>query len=562
VIRRDLKTAAAAHVLALVMALFTFGAHGHAQLPASVVPEGPRCLDAATETSDCGCTSIMVAKRASTDGSVMTAHSCDGNYRTWLQIEPRRNPAAGAEKAIFWGRLHNETPSDMRGVTRKGAIPDVAQTYRYFNVAYPAMNEKGLAIGETTIGGRRELRNDEGLFLIENLQEIVLERTTTAREAIRLIGDLVKQYGYGDVGEALTFVDAREVWHFEIMGAGPMEVGAVWAAVRIPDDHVGVSANIPRISTLNLRDPDHYMASDNIFSLAEEMGWWDPQGREPFKWWKVYGGVAKPYSVREFYVLNTMAPSLRLSMDMAELPFSVKPDRQVSLQDMTKYYRETYEGTEFDMTRNLMVPNPARRTAADGDQVPAMIKSPIANNWTIAGDMALLLNTLKPGTVELVRPIAIARCSYSQIIQARDWLPPEIGTIAWFSFDNPGQSPRIPIWAGVTELPASFAIDCQHSYREDAACWWFRRANRLALIKWGWARESMESAVMAFETQAFDEVPLMEQKAVELMRAEGGDDPVRYREFLTRYTNNFARASMMKWWELGDYYFAHFARGW
>jgi dipeptidase len=374
---KSVETAAAARALALFVALFTFAAHGHAQLPASVVPQGPRCLDASTETSDCGCTSIMVARAASTDGSVMTAHSCDGNYRTWVQIEPRRNSRAGAEKPIFWGRLHNETPSDMRGITRKGAIPDVEQTYRYFNVAYPAMNEKGLAIGETTIGGRRELRNDEGLFLIENLQEIVLERTTTARDAIRLIGDLVKQYGYGDVGEALTFVDAREVWHFEIMGAGPMEIGAVWAAVRIPDDHVGVSANIPRIGTLNLRDPDHYMASDNIFSLAEEMGWWNPQGGEPFKWWKVYGGVAKPFSVREFYVLSTMAPSLRLNMDMAELPFSVKPDRKVSLQDMTRYYRETYEGTEFDMTRNLMVPNPARRTASDDDQVPAMIKSPL-----------------------------------------------------------------------------------------------------------------------------------------------------------------------------------------
>jgi dipeptidase len=223
-----------------------------------------------------------------------------------------------------------------------------------------------------------------------------------------------------------------------------------------------------------------------------------PRGGEPFRWWKVYGGVAKPYSVREYYILSTMAPSLKLTMDMPELPFSVKPDRQVSIQDMMRYYRETYEGTEFDMTKNLMVPNPARRTA-NGEQQPEMIRSPIVNNWTMAGDMALLLNTLKPGTVEPVRAIAIARCSYSQIIQARDWLPPEIGTIAWFSFDNPGQSPRIPIWAGVTELPPSFAIDCQHSYREDSACWWFRRANRLAMIKWGWARESMEGAVMAFE---------------------------------------------------------------
>ncbi|MCK5651867.1 MAG: C69 family dipeptidase, partial [Gemmatimonadetes bacterium] len=242
------------------------------------------------EVQDCGCTSIQVAKMASTDGSVMTAHSCDGNYRTWLQIEPQRENPPGTMRPIYWGLLHTETPDDMRRLSLKGQIPEVAETYRYFNVAYPAMNEKGLAIGETTIGGRRELINDEGLFLIENLQAIALERTSTAREAIQLIGELVKEYGYGDYGECLTFADSKEVWHFEIMGAGPMEVGGVWAAARIPDENVGVSANIPRISTLDLDDPDHYMASDNVHSLAEEMGYWDPDSGEEFKWWQAYSG--------------------------------------------------------------------------------------------------------------------------------------------------------------------------------------------------------------------------------------------------------------------------------
>ena len=216
--------------------------------PVCTADDGSCGCDPAVQ--DCGCTSIQVAKMASTDGSVMTAHSCDGNYRTWLQIEPQRENPPGTMRPIYWGLLHTETPDDMRRLSLKGQIPDVAETYRYFNVAYPAMNEKGLAIGETTIGGRRELINDEGLFLIENLQAIALERTSTAREAIQLIGELVKEYGYGDYGECLTFADSKEVWHFEIMGAGPMEVGGVWAAARIPDDNVGVSANIPRISTL------------------------------------------------------------------------------------------------------------------------------------------------------------------------------------------------------------------------------------------------------------------------------------------------------------------------
>ena len=511
------------------------------------------------EVQDCGCTSIQVAKMASTDGSVMTAHSCDGNYRTWLQIEPQRENPPGTMRPIYWGLLHTETPDDMRRLSLKGQIPEVAETYRYFNVAYPAMNEKGLAIGETTIGGRRELINDEGLFLIENLQAIALERTSTAREAIQLIGELVKEYGYGDYGECLTFADSKEVWHFEIMGAGPMEVGGVWAAARIPDENVGVSANIPRISTLDLDDPDHYMASDNVHSLAEEMGYWDPDSGEEFKWWQAYSG-RRPYSTREFYILSTLAPSLNLTMEMEELPFSVKPDEKVSIQRVLAYYRETYEGTELDATRNLMVPNRDRRGQTVEGQ-PDMVKSPIANNWNTR-DLGALLNSVQPGIVQPVRTIAVQQCSYSQVIQARDWLPPEIGTVAYFSFDNPGQSPRIPIYAGTLSLPESFKIDCQHSYREDAACWWIRRANRLSQIKWGWARQYLEPAVMEFEKQLFMEQPLIEQKAVELRLAEGGMEPMEFREFLTRYTNNFARATMQRWWELGDFYWAYYARGW
>ncbi len=570
--KRYLQIGVMGSVMAAVM-VFTAGVVPASAQLTQLVPAGPQCSDTAPDgsgcgcgapDSDCGCTSIMVGQQASTDGSVMTAHSCDGNYRTWLQIEPRRVNPAGSQRPIYWGKLHTETPDDMRNLRLKGSIPEVEQTYRYFNVAYPAMNEKGLAIGETTIGGRRELRNDEGLFLIENLQAIALERTTTARDAIQLIGRLVQQYGYGDWGECLTFADSKEVWHFEIMGAGPMEVGAVWAAVRIPDGHVGVSANIPRISNLDLDDPDHYMASENVLSLAEELGYWDPESGQPFKWWKAYGNVDRegnsrpPYSVREFYILSTLAPSLNLTRDMEELPFSVKPDAKVSVRDVLAYYRETYEGTEFDMTGNLTVTDRSGET----------VKSPMVNNWNMSRDWGQLLNTLKPGTVDFQRTIAVQQCSYSQVIQARDWLPPEIGTVAWFSFDNPGQSPRIPIWAGVTELPESFKTGCQKSYREDSACWWFRRANRLAQIKWGWAREYLEGAVIEFEDQAFDEVPLIEQKALELMQQElassddGNEDPMTYRQFLTRYTNNFSRATMQKWWELGDFLWAGLARGW
>ncbi len=497
------------------------------------------------------CTSIMVGRLATMDGSVITAHSCDGNYRTWVRINPPQKYPKGAKAKIYTGLLHNETPWDMRRVREKGEIPQVEKTYAFLNTAYPCMNEKQLAIGETTIGGRRELRNTEGMFYIEEIQRITLERCTTAREAIKLAGELIKKYGYCDFGECLTFADPKEVWHFEVFGAGPLVIGGVWAAVRIPDDHVGVSANIPRIAKLNLDDPDNYMASENVFSVAEEMGWWDPNSGEEFKFWKAYSG-RKAFSTREYFVLSSVAPSLNLDRNADELPFSVKPEKKLSVRDVMAFYRQTYAGTELDMTKNLMV---KKRRSEE------MMKSPVANPW-MSSYLRNLLNTLKPGVVERQRTIAISACSYSEVLQCRDWLPDEIGGIAWFAFDNPAQSPRIPIFAGVSELPASFEICGQHRFRTDSACWWFRRANRLATVRWGDTKEYIEGALNGFEDKVFTELPVIEEKILELYKnGKSAESVKKVKKYLTKYTNDFARAAMHKYWELGDMFWGMFSRG-
>ena len=256
------------------------------------------------------CTSIMVGKKASADGSVMTSHTCDGNYRTWMEIVPAARYEHDTTVAIYNGRMHTEYPADRTNMELKGTIPEARSTYQFLNTSYPCLNEKQLGIGETTISGRKELQNKKGMFMIEELEKIALQRCTTAREAIRLIGQLVAEYGYGDSGECLTIADPNEVWHFEVFGEGPDKVGGVWAAVRIPDDHVGVSANISRISTLDLKDKGRYMASENVFSVAKKMGFWD--GKEPFKFWKAYSGgnyfgEPKSFSIREYFILNALA---------------------------------------------------------------------------------------------------------------------------------------------------------------------------------------------------------------------------------------------------------------
>ena len=295
------------------------------------------------------CTSIPVGKDASTDGSTMTSHSVDGHYEFRIHIVPGGTHPAGSMRPVMKG---GGLGADRPAAVKVGEIPEIAQTFTRYDSAYPFMNEKQLGMGETTISGRQELSNDEGWFDIMELQRVALERTATARDAIALMGELGTKYGYSDSGECLTIVDGNEAWMFEIFGPGPAEKGAVWAARRIPSGEVGVSANHSRLGALDLNDKQNVMASANVQSVAEELGFW--KKGEPFNFSKAYGGNASYGSTRrEWRVLSTLAPSLKLDPWDTELPFSVKPDRKVGPRDLIALHRDSYEGTEFDMTKGL-----------------------------------------------------------------------------------------------------------------------------------------------------------------------------------------------------------------
>ena len=496
------------------------------------------------------CTSIMVGRLASNDGSVITSHTCDARYRTWMAMVPAMDYERDTVTAIYRNRFHTLSAGDSTSRPRLGVIPQVRHTYRFLDTAYPCLNEKQLAMGETTISGRDTLRNDKGLFMIEELSRIALERCSTAREAIRLMGELVKKYGYGDSGECLTIADKNEAWIFEIFGEGPKKVGGVWAAVRIPDDEVTVSANISRIGTLDLSDPDRYMASDNVFEVAKRLKLWD--GKEPFCFWKAYSGTnylkeVKNYSIREHYILSQLAPSLCLSDTIENLPLSVKPDRPVSVADVSRLLASYYEGTPLDLSARHKIPNPKRKDKQGNlvENEPDSIVSPVANPW-ITNEQLAMFYAMGDSAMKWTRTVSVPWCSYSTVIQLRSWLPDDIGGVAWVALDNPGQSPRFPIFSGNTRLPKALQV-CGHSAeRDDAALWQFRKANRLASLRWGAFRKTLEPARDHFMDKGLRELPMIEQSWQSLNTT----DPEKARELLNGYTDDFMGAEAHKWQEM------------
>ncbi len=473
---------------------------------------------------DCfSCTSVLVTKEASADGSMMTTHSCDGTYEFRLRVVPGGAHADGEMRPIMKGGGRG---ADMPQEVKVGEIPQVAQTYSRFDVAYPFMNEKQLAMGETTFGGRRELYNPEGKWDIMALQRIILERTATAREAIALMGKLVAEDGYGDFGECLTLIDKEEAWLFEILGAGPLEIGAVWAAKRVPPGEVAVHANRSRITEIDPNNPDYFMFSENVFSLGEEMGWYDPSAGKPFRFNSAYAPSESMGSRRrEWRVLSTLAPSLNLDPWAEEYPFSVKAETKVTTTQLKTFHRDHYQGTEFDPAME-----PAAGPFGNPNRFATQTKLP-KDTWAGSGR--------SPSSAALT-----VWCS-----------KPVIGCrIPWA--DSPGLPRTIPrrlflfrFYAGIKKVPESFEIGRRDVFDRGSAWWAFDFVSNWSNLKYSYMSEDIQKAYTHWEDTFENLQPAIEARAADLYK----ESPEAAREYLTRYSNDMAQSVVDDWWALSDH---------
>ncbi len=499
-----------------------------------------------------GCTSITVGKLASDDGSVMTSHTDDSHRtRSWMDIQPAKKHKKGTMVDMF--KRSKDTTKAMPAYKhdKVGEIPQVGYTYQYVNTAYPSMNEKQLGIGETTFGGRDELQSDNGLIDCQRLCKLMLERCTTAREAIKLAGELTEKYGWNDGGECLTIADTKEVWHFEIVGPGKGQMGAVWAAQRVPDNHIAVSANASTIKEIDLSNSDYYMASKNVHDVAKSNGWWN--GKGVFRFCDAYApGSRKSVASRrrEWRIFDLLAPSLKLKPTSENYPFSVKPDRKVSKQDLVNVFKDYYEGTPYDMTRSI--------TATDKDG--KTIVSPMANPF-MPYDQLDISNVSggwysvneKKGSIRFLGERTIARwyTMYATIIQCRDWLPNEIGGVVWLAQDNVATSIYVPVYASVTDLPESYKTPGRvNGYTRKSAWWAFNRMGTLAAQRWGDIRKDIDAAWIPMQSEMFKNQKEIEAKALKMYKKR---KPKKTIEYLTKYSNEWGVKVVDKAWDLGDF---------
>jgi len=487
-------------------------------------------------TSALACTPMGVGAGASVDGSVMVSHTCDGWYDQRIQIIPGGEYAEGTMMDVYVDMCLATRPT--REPTKIGEIPQAEKTNTYFHIGYPFMNDKQVMMGEFTWSGRNEVSCPEGWLYIANLEQLGLQRASTAREAVEVMGALAEKYGYGDGGETLIVGDTKEIWIFEVCGGGPLWIqgsdqpGAHWAAQRLPDDEVFVGANRSRIQVIDFDDPDNFMWSTGITELPTQMGWWS-EG-EPFNYNKIFN--PEPYggpfyaSRREWRVFSLVAPSQEFPIldRYGEYPFSVKPDEKLSVRDIIDINSDHLEGTEYDLTADLAAGpygNPNRWPIGRGQKPEAVADQ----DWE--------------------RALAMFRCSYSFISQSRDWLPDPVGGVLWFGEDAPDTTVYVPIYCGVTEIPKPWTQGARHVFDRDSAWWAFNFVNNYANIRWDAMYAEIRAKKASYEDVFFANQAGVEETAAALY----AEDPAKAVEYLTRYTYFNLDTVEKGWWDFAWY---------
>ena len=472
------------------------------------------------------CTNLIVGKKASADGSVIVSYSADdfGSFGYLRHFKAGKHAKGDTRFVYDW-----ETNNYL------GEIAESEETYNVIG----NMNEHQLTIAETTFGGRPELVDSTGLMDYGSLIYIALQRARTAKEAIKVITGLVERYGYYSAGESFTIADKNEAWIMDLIGKGPGRKGAVWVAMRVPDDCICAHANQSRIRRFPLNDPENCLYAKDVILFAREKGYYQGKKDEDFSFCEAYApadfSALRFCETRVWSFFNRYAEGMEEYLPYASgenlqaepMPLFVKPYRKVSVQDVKDMMRDHYEGTPF---------------ALDHDPGMGPFEAPYRPTpltWKVDGK-----------TYFNERPISTQQSAFVMVAQMRHWLPDYVGGVLWFGCDDANMVAFTPVYCCTDIVP-----ECYSDKVADGLNFSFKSAF--------WVCNWVSSFVYPRYCQLFGEVaavrdrlekdyahlqPDVERKAQELALDSGETEA---KDYLTDYTNRTAAGMLYAWMELG-----------
>ncbi len=477
------------------------------------------------------CTNLIVGKKASVDGSVMCTYNCDGfGFAQPLGFYAPGRHAAGEMISV-------------RGFGPSAGGRYIAQAEYTYGVV-GLMNENQVTIVETTWDGREELRNPEGYLDYFTLMDLALQRSASAREAIAVINGLVQEYGYGSTGENFVIADKDEAWIFEIIGKGPGRKGAVWVALRVPDDCICAYANSSRIRQFpQAKKVDRKlgfcvvegecMYSADVISFAREMGYYDGPDAD-FSFREAYGPLdfsairyceARVWSFfRHHYntdEIDSYLPFINGQTDVIDhLPLWIKPDKPLSVRDLMNDMRDHYEGTALDMTADLSA----------GPWASPYRNQPVNFKSSDGTDMFR------------ERPIGCQQSGMTMVCQMRDWLPDAVGGVTYFNMDDASMVAYVPVYCGIDRIPDPFRRENNNirEFSTESAFWMNNFVANMVYPRYSAMIGDLKEAQSELEDFYAEDQKTVEAEAPKLT-------PSEMTQYLTRKTLSYTDMMMKRW---------------
>ncbi len=478
-------------------------------------------------TAAAACTNFIVAKGASTDGSVMCTYNAD-------------------DYGMFIGLAHYAAGTHQKGEMRKvidwdtkkyhGEIPEAPVTYNVIG----NINEFQVTIGETTYGGREEMVDTTGIIDYGSLIYIALQRSRTAREAIKLMTSLAEKYGYNSEGETFTICDPNEAWIMEMMGCGgDKKQKVVWVAVRVPDNAICGHANQSRIGVFSQYQTE-VLHSKNVVSFARQKGWYKGTDKD-FSWKNTYAFPdfsgrrwceARVWSFFNHHKdMSRWLPwAIGKDKNAEDMPLWIVPNKKLSVQDLESDMRDHYEGTELSV--------------ADGKDMGGGI-------WQMPYRPTPLAFKVNGKSYFNERPTSTQQTGFSYVSQMRSWLPREIGGVLWFGNDDGNMIAYTPIYCGNTVQP-----ECYNTPGADAvtfsmknAYWVCNWVSNMVYPRYSMMFPSLKTVRDSLEASYFANQAAVEAKAKELYK-DNKDAAIKY---LNDYSNQKAQQMLARWRQLAFY---------
>jgi dipeptidase len=475
------------------------------------------------------CTNFLVGKNATVDGSTLISYSADSYflYGALYQYPAKSYPAGSMLDIYEW-----DTGKYL------GKIKQAQNTYSVVG----NINEYQVSIGETTYGGREELLDSTAILDYGNLIYIALQRSRSAREAIKNMTDLVAEYGYYSSGESFSIADPNEVWIMEMISKGPNNKGAVWVALRIPDDCISAHANQARITTFPLDDKNNCIYSEDVIAFAREKGYFKGKNKD-FSFSDTYAPLdysgLRICEARVWTFFRKTDPAMDkfityVKGETAErMPLWIKPTFKLSAQNIKDYMRDMYQGTEFDMLKGY----------AAGPFGTKLRHSPLG---------------FKVDTVEYMheRPVATQQTGFTFVAQMRSWLPDHIGGILWFGVDDAASNIYVPMYCGITQIPECYDIKNGSllDYSSTSAFWIYNGVANFAYGKYSFMMPDIKKVQTKWESDFNLLVPAIDKVAVSLSKEDA-------KVFLTNFSITQAENSTASWKKLGEYLLVKYMDG-